>query len=233
MRVAIVEDDRATRVKTAELFRRFQQENKIAIEIEEFSDGRELMDGYSPRFDLIFLDIEMKDMNGMKAARKIRETDEKVLLVFLTHMSMYAIHGYAVQASDYILKPLPYELFAGKMKEWVRRIERSRESSTVIGSGEEKIKISTDHIYYVEIVSNRLIYHTDQGNMEVWGKLKTVDEELSGKGFSMCNKCYLVNLRHVQKISGNTVQVGPDSLIISRPRKKDFMQALAGYIGGI
>ena len=155
------------------------------------------MDGYSPRFDLIFLDIEMKDMNGMKAARKIRETDEKVLLVFLTHMSMYAIHGYAVQASDYILKPLPYELFAGKMKEWVRRIERSRESSTVIGSGEEKIKMATDHIYYIEIIGHRLIYHTDQGNIEAWEKLRTVDEELSGKGFSrMLNyECVIYGLK--------------------------------------
>ena len=233
MRVAVVEDDQATRAKTVDYFRRFQSDNNMTFETEEYADGRDLINNYSPRFDLIFLDIEMKDMNGLKTAERIRETDEKVLLVFLTHMSGYAIRGYAVQASDYILKPLSYELFAGKMKEWTRRIERSREKSTLIGNGEEKIKLSTDHIYYVEIISHRLIYHTDQGDIEVWGKLKTAEEELAGKGFAMCNKCYLVNLRHVQRITKNQVQVGPDNLIISRPRKKDFLQAVADYIGGM
>jgi DNA-binding LytR/AlgR family response regulator len=233
MRVAVVEDDQLTRAKTVEYFRRFQVEYNTVIEIEEFSDGRELISGYSPRFDLIILDIEMKDLNGMKTAEKIRETDMRVLIVFLTHMSGYAIRGYAVQASDYILKPLSYELFAGKMKEWIRRIEHSREKSTLIVSGEETIKLSTDHIYYLEVIGHRLIYHTDQGEIEVWGKLKTAEEELAGKGFAMCNKCYLVNLKHVQKITKNQVLVGPDSLIISRPRKKDFLQALTDYIGSI
>ena len=233
MHVAVVEDDASTRAKTVEYFRRFQEENHLEISVEDFSDGKELMRAYTPRFDLIFLDIEMKEMNGMTAAHKIREKDERVLLVFLTHMSGYAIRGYSVQASDYILKPLSYELFSCKMKEWLRRIEYTQKQNVLVVSGEETIKLSTDQIYYLEVVSHRLIYHTDQGNIEVWGKLKTAEEELAGKGFAMCNKCYLVNLKHVQRVAKNTVQVGADSLIISRPRKKQFMKAMTDYIGGI
>ena len=232
MRIAVVEDEQITRAKTVEYFRRFQAENNLEIFIEEFSDGSELIAGYSPRFDLIFLDIEMKKMNGLTAAGKIREKDEHVLLVFLTHMSGYAIRGYAVQASDYILKPLSYELFSCKMKEWLRRINRDRTQSVLIANGEEMLKLSTDQIYYLEIIGHRLVYHTDQGDIEVWGKLKSAEEELTGKGFAMCNKCYLVNLHHVQRISKNQVQIGPDSLIISRPRKKAFLQAVTNYIGG-
>ena len=169
MHVAVVEDDASTRAKTVEYFRRFQEENHLEISVEDFSDGKELMRAYTPRFDLIFLDIEMKEMNGMTAAHKIREKDERVLLVFLTHMSGYAIRGYAVQESDYILKPLSYELFSCKMKEWLRRIEYTQKQNVLVVSGEETIKLSTDQIYYLEVVSHRLIYHTDQGNIEVWG----------------------------------------------------------------
>ena len=233
MRVAIVEDDGETRAVTAEYFRRFQRENGTVIDVEEYADGRELIDRYSPRFDLIFLDIEMRTLNGMHTAEKIRETDERVMLVFLTHMSGYAIRGYAVQASDYILKPLSYDLFAVKMQEWIRRIERSRGKNIMIAAGEETIQLSTDRIYYLEVMGHRLIYHTDQGKIEVWGKLKDAAEALAGKGFALCNQCYLVNLLHVQRISGNLVQVGPDSLAISRPRRKDFLQAVTDYIGGM
>lgn len=233
MRVAIVEDDGETRAVTAEYFHRFQRENGTVIDVEEYADGRELIDRYSPRFDLIFLDIEMRTLNGMHTAEKIRETDERVMLVFLTHMSGYAIRGYAVQASDYILKPLSYDLFAVKMQEWIRRIERSRGKNIMIAAGEETIQMSTDRIYYLEVMGHRLIYHTDQGKVEVWGKLKDAAEALAGKGFALCNQCYLVNLLHVQRISGNLVQVGPDSLAISRPRRKDFLQAVTDYIGGM
>ena len=231
MRIAVVEDDKATREKTVEYIRRFRQENSLEISVEEFADGRELIGGYTRRYDLIFLDIEMRELNGMAAAEKIRKVDEQVLLVFLTNMSGYAIRGYAVRAADYILKPLTYELFSVRMKEWTGRIARRKKNSVLIARGEETICLSTDQIYYLEIISHRLIYHTDHGNIEVWGKLKDAEEELAGKGFSMCNKCYLVNLQYVQKVTKNEVQVGQDSLIISRPRKKEFMQALARYIG--
>ena len=115
MRIAVVEDDKATREKTVEYIRRFQRENSLEISIEEFADGKELIEGYTRRYDLIFLDIEMRELNGMTAAEKIRRVDENVLLVFLTNMSGYAIRGYAVQAADYILKPLTFELFSVKM----------------------------------------------------------------------------------------------------------------------
>lgn len=232
MRIAVVEDEQATRAKTVEYIRRFQKEHSLDITVDEYADGKELIRASNQRYDLIFLDIEMKEMNGLTAAEKIRKTDEYVLLVFLTHMSGYAIRGYAVQASDYILKPLTYDLFAFKMKEWVKKINRKKKQSILISSGEDTFRLSTDQVYYLEIINHRLIYHTDQGNIEVWGKLKTAEEELAGKGFAKCNKCYLINLQHVQQITGNMVRVGPDDLIISRPRKKDFLQALADYIGG-
>ena len=233
MNIALVEDDAATREKTAGYCRRFQKETNEQIRIREFSDGKELVDHYDPSIDLIFLDIEMKEMNGMEAAEAIRKKDRNVMIVFLTNMGGYAIRGYSVQATDYILKPLSYPVFCCKMKEWLKRVEQHRGETVVITNGEELFRISTDRLFYVEVSSHRLIYHTDGEDISFWGSLKSAEELLQGKGFARCNSCYLVNLRYVQKISGNQVYVGNTPLQISRPRKKTFMEAVARYMGGV
>ena len=61
-----------------------------------FSDAKELIEGYSPAYDIVILDIEMPGMNGMEAAEKIRQADEDVVLMFITNMIQYAILGYSV-----------------------------------------------------------------------------------------------------------------------------------------
>ena len=233
MNIAIVEDDAVTREETAEYCRRFQAETNAKLLIREFSDGRELVDNYDSSFDLIFLDIEMNYLNGLEAAEIIRKKDKNVMIVFLTNMGGYAIRGYSVQATDYILKPLSYPVFRCKMKEWIKRVEQYQGETVVIANGEELYRISTDHLYYVEVNSHRLIYHTDQGELSFWGSLKSAEQLLQGKGFAKCNSCYLVNLRYVQSISGNQVVVGSTPLQISRPRKKAFLEAVTQFIGAI
>ena len=233
MKIAIAEDNPAERKWTLSLFHRFQEESGIQLEVTAYADGEDLLRDYSSGFDLVFLDIEMQRMDGLTTAEKIREKDASVLLVFLTNMSGYAIRGYAVQASDYILKPISYELFAGKMREWIRRIENNRSQYVFVTDGEEQIRLSTDSIYYVEVAGHRLSYHTDRGVIEVWETLRAAEKALEGKGFAKCNQCYLVNLRHVQRINKATVQVGPDELAVSRPRRKAFLQAVANYIGDV
>ena len=233
MKIAIAEDNAAERKRTLALFHRFQEESGIQLDVTAFVDGEDLIRDYGSGFDLVFLDIEMQRMDGLTAAERLREKDRDVLLVFLTNMSGYAIRGYAVQASDYILKPLSYELFACKMREWCRRIESSRSQYVFVMDGEEQIRLSTDSIYYLEVAGHRLSYHTERGVIEVWDSLRAAEKALEGKGFAKCNQCYLVNLRHVQRLGKASVQVGPDELAISRPRRKEFLQAVANYIGGV
>lgn len=233
MKIAVVEDDLVTRKQTIEYFRRFQEESGMVMDVAEFSDGKDLVQDYRPCYDLIFLDIEMKEMDGMKTAEIIRKRDENVMLVFLTNMSGYAIRGYEVHASDYILKPLSYPLFEMKMKEFIRHLERNQAKSVVIQAGDEVHKVAVNDILYVEVSDHRVIYHTFRKKIELWGSLRSAEKLLDGMGFAKCNTCYLVNLRHVNGVIKNEVQVGDIILQISRPKKKEFLQAVADYVGGL
>ncbi len=199
----------------------------------EFSDGDELADKYQSLYDIIFLDVEMQRMNGIETARNIRKIDRQVMIVFLTNMSGYAINGYEVKAADYLLKPITYELFELKLREYIHQIEYYQAKNVVLSYSDKMYKLSSDQILYVEVGDHKLIYHTDQGNIEMWGSMKAAEEQLNGMGFAKCNSCYLVNMKHVKRIVKNEVVIGEETLQISRPRKKQFMQDIANFLGGM
>lgn len=106
IRIAVVEDEKKFIDQTKEYFDRYQEEHHESLDITYFRDGDEIVSRYRSQFDIIFMDIQMKFMDGMTAAREIRKQDSQVIILFITNLSQYAIRGYEVGALDYILKPL-------------------------------------------------------------------------------------------------------------------------------
>lgn len=229
--IAIVDDDnkdiRALRI----MLERYFKENGGEYGIAEFHDGSELMSDYSPKYDIVFLDIDMKELNGMAAAKRIRMTDESTAIIFVTRMAKYAIKGYEVSALDFIVKPLDYYSFALKIKRALNYVAANRKKLIELKVGSDIQYVDENDIKYVETLSHYLIYHTVKGDFKLLGSLKSAAEQLSAESFVLCNRCYLVNMRYVAEISENAVRVGDDMLIISRYRRKEFMKALAKFWG--
>ena len=205
-RIAIVEDEAAVREQLAGYVQRYTRQYGTQFEVTMFTDGVEILEDYRPVYDIIFLDVEMQHLDGMETARRIRELDSDVLLIFITNMAQYAIKGYAVGALDYVLKSVPVD---GGM----RRLDAAA-------------------IYYIESEGHRVHFYTEDGDFSAPGALKALEEKLAGRLFARCNSGYLVNLAQVSGVQQNTVQVGPHELQISRPKRRAFLAALADYIGG-
>ena len=104
IRIAIVEDEEAVREQLIGYVQRYTRQYGTVFDIKTFSDGVEILEDYRPVYDLVLLDVEMKHLDGMETARKIRELDPDVMLIFITNMAQYAIKGYAVGALDYYLE---------------------------------------------------------------------------------------------------------------------------------
>ncbi|MCD7867569.1 MAG: LytTR family DNA-binding domain-containing protein [Clostridiales bacterium] len=232
IRAAVVEDDEKYREQIHGFLKRYGESRNILMEITEYGDGAAIVKNYSPCQDVIFLDVEMPGMDGMKAAHRIREKDAQVVIVFVTGVARYAVKGYEVGALDFILKPLKYESFAQKMDRIVRTADRSSEKNIVISSGNDVYRIPVSHLVYVEVIRHQVIYHTEDQEIRVRSSLKEAEKLLLENGFEKCNSCYLVNLRHVRGIQDNSVLVGKERLQISRAKKKAFIQAATAYIGG-
>ena len=144
MQVAICDDDVTDRVKVGELLAQKMRKRGESLEITYFDCGEDLVDQFESgegRYDLIFLDIYMKFMNGMEAARQIRRWDQRVALIFLTASREFAVEGYSVGASGYLLKPVEQETFEEALNRFfAERYPRLRRSLLVVnGSAGRRI----------------------------------------------------------------------------------------------
>ena len=232
IRVAIVEDDAEVQGVLQEYVRRYTRQYGTEFEVTVFADGVDILEDYRAVYDIIFLDVEMKHLDGMTTAERIRQMDADVILIFITNMAQYAIRGYSVGALDYVLKPVPYFAFSQQLLKAVARLEkRTKHYLTVPVEGGLR-RLDTASIYYLESEGHRVHFYTDEGDFSAPGALKTFEEKLADCPFARCNSGYLVNLAQVRELRQSTVQVGPCELQVSRPKRKAFLAALTDYIGG-
>jgi DNA-binding LytR/AlgR family response regulator len=230
IRIAIVEDEASYTRQLTEYLRRYESESGESVEISAFSDGDEIVEGYRARFDIILLDIQMRFMDGITAAKEIRKADPEVVIIFITNMAQYAIAGYAVDALDYILKPVNYFAFTRQLDRAVSRIKkRSTRYITVPVKG-GALKLDVSKIYYIESQGHNLFFHTASGIHLTSGTLKEMDKMLENMHFFRGNSGYLINLEHVDGVQDSCALVKGEKLVLSRPRRAAFMEALAGYV---
>ena len=113
--IAVVEDDSSASQQIQNYLSLYQKENEQEFSVTVFADGLSILEDYHPIWDIILMDIEMPLMDGMTAAKCIRELDQSVIIIFITNMAKYAIKGYEVGALDFVLKPVSYFAFSLKI----------------------------------------------------------------------------------------------------------------------
>ena len=226
LQIAIVEDEERYAAELEEYVRRYGAETSRQIKVTRYQDGEDLTEDYNGGFDILLMDIQMKFMDGMTAAEKIRERDQEVQIIFITNRNDYAIRGYEVDALDYVLKPVSYYIFARKLDRALAKIESRSGFALTINTKTGLRKIRTTDLYFVESDAHNLIYHTAKGDFVTRERMRDAEKALAEKGFFRSNKCYLVNLQHVDGIADGCCEVDGQKLLISRSRRNEFMAAL-------
>jgi DNA-binding LytR/AlgR family response regulator len=229
MRIAVVEDEQQYTKQLTDFLKRYEEEKGVALEVTCFSDGDEIVRNYKAQFDIILMDVQMKFMNGMAAAEEIRRQDTEVIIIFITNMRQYAIRGYAVDALDYIVKPINYFAFSERFGKAVDRISQRIQQNITINIKGGILRLAVRDIYYVESQGHVLIYHTSSGIYESYGTMKELEEKLKPYHFVRGNKGYLINLVHAEGIQDGCVIVRGERILLSRARKNSFMEMLTNY----
>ena len=229
--IALVEDEDIY-VRTFEKYiTQYMEEKGIDIHFTVFRDGMEILDEYEYNFDIIFLDIIMKYLDGMTTAEKIRQSDKQVTLIFMTNSTQYAIRGYAVDAMDYVLKPVTYFSFCQKLDKAIARIKQNDNPCITLVYKNTIKKIQVSDIYYIESQGHMQVFNTVNGVFEIRDKIESIEEKLQGQHFFRSNKGYLVNMNHVIGIEESYCIINNQKLVISRNKKKAFMDELTKYLG--
>lgn len=235
IKIAIIDDNNVDIEQLESKLDLFYKANNHEIYIEKFNDGLLFLDSYKKgKFDLIFLDVEMPKFSGFETAKKLREIDDKISLIFVTNMSQLARQGYQYDAFDYILKPADYnELFITLSRANRKIVNDTARTIILQGKRKEKVSILISDITYIDVNGHYITFHTKDNEYIQYGVFKKVLEELKLPNcFSKCNRCFVVNMSHIDKIYHDHLVINDTELLISRPQKKAFLADYSKFISG-
>lgn len=234
LHIAICDDEQKFVDHLTGLIRQYAAETSEEIKVTPYYDGLELIEKYDPTIDLIFLDIQMKIINGLRTAERVRQMDEKVGIIFLTTLTQYGLEGYKYHAANYIIKPIKYVRLRDELNQFLARSRLDDSPSLVVKNDSGRYKIFLKNLRYIETFNRNLLFHTEQENILCYKSMKEIEQELKGQGFARSHSSYLVNLFYVKGVQKLEIRlITGEVLPISQPKRKQFMEELTEYWGNM
>lgn len=231
---AIIEDDSDYARYLEECLTRYGSERECTFQVRIFGRAEAFLADNRGIDDMVFMDVDLGSgwMNGMEAARILRERGSMAVLFFVTNMPQYAPGGYEVDAIDYCVKPITYSGLSVKLDKAVR-VLGSRAGVPVRVKTKEGLRVlPSSDIQWIEVKGHDLMFHTVSETIGTYGGLSEREEELQEREFARCSASVLVNLRYVTGLYGNEIAVGEERIKIGRSKKKEFLMRLNRYLGG-
>lgn len=229
MRIAICDDER-TYIKKIENDINSLKTHENEFEFSEFESGEAFISGFSKdKYDLIILDIEVNDLNGLQTAEFLRQIDKNVILIFMTSYDKFVYQGYEVNAFRYILKNQPEPIYLKQLSDTIQEYYRNKKYIKVIDDGIEKELLTVD-ILYIEVYSHQIVIHTLNKHYYQKGKLGDYEKMLEGCLFVRSDKSVLINITNIDYIKKNQVFLkNGKSLYVSRNHLENITKAFLKF----
>lgn len=239
LQIAICDDEQYYREKIQSLLEQYLDKQNITYTIQCYSSGKQFLNQYenSVKYDIVFLDISMKELDGIQTATQIRAFHNTTFLVFVTAFIDYALEGYKVNAVRYIMKDTLNTAIPECLNAILQKMQVAQVTFSFI-DGEKTLY--TDNILYIESKKHKSYFYYIQSNavqsgvtmFQIYKKLDCIEETLSKHGFLRIHKSYLVNMKHICKISNYTAFLDTkEDLPIPRLRYQKVKELFIAYKG--
>lgn len=229
--IAIVEDEKKFSDVISEYLRRYMEEEHVDFSFDVFQDGLAFLEDGKKDYDIVFMDIVMPHVDGMETARRLRKRGDSSLLVFITTMASYAIQGYEVEATDFLVKPVQYDLFRIKMRKLLSHLANKVPDYFCVKTATGVTKIPLAQVLYVDSQKHYLYFHMADGKeIRMRESMRNIIDALTKEGFAMASTTLLIHLSHVDSFQENCVLMGKRSFYIGRKYRKEFFHALSTYL---
>lgn len=229
-KVAIVEDDAACLAALKEVLDRYGREMGEDFDVKSFCNGIDFVSDFSACYDIVFMDIDMPHMNGFETAKLMRKADSRVALIFVTNLARYAIKGYEVDADDFIVKPVSYDVFAPKLTRVISKINRAAEPYLIVTTRMSKARVYLSEIRYITVQKRYVVLHTKDEEIEMHISMKELEERLKGSSFVRGDNSSMVNLMYVTSVTQEGAIVDGKLIPCSRNRRKALLDAFTLYL---
>lgn len=229
MRIAVCDDDETAVSFLRELIESYPKQKLSA---DGYSSGEDLL-RTGNIYDLIFLDIDMKGIDGIETARRIRIHDRKVKIVYVTSYKEYAGKAFSVHAFGYLLKPVKQEKIWKQIEDallWQEE-EAPEVKQVEFTAVEGLVRLPVDMIYYFEYQNRRIYMKAKDTTYEMQGKISDIAGRMEEYGFSVPHKSFVVNLYHVKNIKGYEIlMMNGEWIPLSQKQAVQFKEKLSLYL---
>ncbi len=228
--IAICDDEKHMsdhiRAMASDFFRKKNRE----ICLRTFSSGEELL-SYDGQIDILFLDIQMKGMDGIETARKLRNSKFRGFLIFITVLKEMVFQSFEVQAYDYLVKPVEEKQFEKTMERLYTSMQNASEDSLLVQKGYEGRIIREEEIVFCEIIDRKIYLNLASGEVvDYYERIENLETKLDNR-FYRCHRSYLINLKHLKGYKNGTACMDNGKEIpVSRLRSKEFSGVVLQYM---
>ena len=202
-----------------------------------FSNGLEALEQLkSTQIDLLFLDIQMPDINGMELLKTLNKPP---MVIFTTAFAEYAVEGFELNAVDYLLKPFDFPRFlkavnkaATHMGSFERSVEgkvEEEENFLFVKDGRKLVKVYHSDILYIQGQKDYALFKMSKGQLLSLITLRELEQQLPSSRFLRIHQSYIVNTRHIDTLTSDGVHIGGTYLNVSQSYKQAFRQFLNRY----
>lgn len=201
---AICDDDAAVVSYLEGIVRSWAEGRQLEVVVHTFPSAESFLFQYAEEkdYDVLLLDIEMKQMDGVALAKQLRRDNDTIQIIFITGYSDYIAEGYEVAALHYLMKPVKEEKLAEVLERAVGRVKRNEKQLFVEAAG-EMVRIPLCELRYLEVNLNYVTLHARQ-TLTVKKPLKEFEKELDERFFRL-GRSYIVNLGFVQRVTRKEV----------------------------
>ena len=226
MRIGICDDEEIIREEVLRLCNKFQETNLIEFDLVQFSCGEDLIK-YKEPIDILFLDIQMKELNGLRTAKKIREHDDNMSIIFVTGHRAFALEGYRVKAFRYILKPIKEQDLMKALGDVI--LDLTKNTKAVVGLDGKTIFVKLREIIYIEYLNRCTLVRTKNYIYESVMKMSEWEEILNTGDFYRVHKSYIVNMEYVEEIGKSIVMENGEKVELAFRQIPKFKRACKEY----
>lgn len=230
IRVAVCDDEKYMADAITKMAADFFRGKNIETVIERFSSGKELLK-YGRTIDILFLDIQMKETDGMETARILRSRGFKGFLIFITILKESVFEAFEVQAYDYLVKPIDVSCFEKTMERLLASMQSAGEANLLVRRGGESRLVPFEDIVFCEIIDKKVYLHlTSLEIIDYYERLEKLELKLDGR-FFRCHRSFLINLQYLKSYKNQTAYMdGGKQIPVSRLRGKEFSGVILRYM---
>ncbi len=225
--LGICDDEIMEREYLKTLVQSWGKKQGIFLSVSTFESGESFLFNYedNKKIDIILLDIQMKEIDGVSLAKKIRETNSQVQIVFITGLSDFMAEGYEVSALHYLIKPVKEEKLFEVLDKAVERLGTA-EKSIVLKVDRENMRVVLKDIRFIESADHYIYVNTIDNAYKVKMSLSQIEDMLD-ETFIRCQRSFVVGLRHIKKTTKSVVVLNDDREIpISRGMYKSINEEI-------